>query len=453
MGGYQESFEKDSYAKYAATEADAAAESQHSLVPPPIDLTTEFALAQQARFGALAAEGHPGASELQQVYVSGETLVGDASDAYDTFVGSARFATGMVIRFDTLQQMLDQDGDLSTNFVLDAKTQEVTAEALQSHDVNKSSDSLTGAMKKLSTKRTALVAAAKRARGPALRARAAMETAKADAAGEEKADIEARIATFANLAAVAQTGGKAVMGGDVSGAVGSIAKGMADAGGADIDPTSVKGAAKACGQLYYAKELVALEHQIKAATKAAKYLDDEALKQEIAAVALELEVAREEYATAAKDAQDALDDRRKRFAEAGRTIDRDERSAGADEGEVSDSLLLGSSATEAKLLLASAQADGDAASTAVEAAQENARERGAFYQTEDTQSEIGGRMRYLTRGVSDKFADDPDYTALYGMSKAIQKWQDAATQAATHLDTVAAAFSTNIMEPAGGGEY
>ncbi len=453
MAGYHASFEKDSYAQYAAMDADAAAEAPHALVPPPIELTTDFALAQQARFEALAAEGRPGATELQQVYAVGEGLVSDASDAYDTFVGSARFATGMVVRFDALQQMLDQDGDLATNFVLDTKTQDVTTEALQARDLNKSSDSLTGAMTNLSTKRTALVAAAKRARQPALRARSATETAKADAAGKEKAAIEDRIDTFANIAALGQTGVKAVMGGDVAGAVGTIAKGAADLGDAGIDPTSVKGAAKACGQLYYAKELVALEHQIKAATNAAKYLEDEAVKAELQAVMLELEVAREEYAAAAKSAQDALDDRRKRFAEAGREIDRDERSAGAEEGEVSDSLLLGSSATEAQLLLASARADGDAASTAVEAARDNARERGAFYQTKDTQSEIGGRQHYLTRGVSDKFADDPDYTALYGMSKAIQKWQDAATQAATHLDTVAAAFSTNIMEPAGGREY
>lgn len=461
MSGYLESFAEGSYAQAAAAAADAAAEAPHELVPPPIDLSPEFVKEQQARFLTLKNEGRPGADTIYDVYVEDERLQEPAATSYADFVSAARLATKSVVRFDALSQSIDQDGDLGTNFVLDATTREATKEALQTSGANKEAGSVEGAMRKMGVARRDLLQVSKKVKNAALRARSAEETAKADAGEEQVAAIEAKIERVEKIAALLDVGVSAATGsgatslGDVKDAVLSMDnfQSAAEKGaaiGTDVDVTSVSGVAGIGARLYYADELSALQKQITAAKSAARSLSDAAARGDLEALLEELEVKTAAYQDAAQTAESALEDRRKQYAEAGKAVDADARSAGAEEGEVSESLLLGSAAEEAKLMVSMGRDTGLEAATAVDDAYTNARKRDdTSYQTEEDMSEINGRMRYLTRGRFESLADDPDVTALYQMQKAIKKWQEAADQADAHLDGVVGSFRGNITEHAG----
>lgn len=466
MSGYLESFEADSYAKYAAEDADAAAEVPNELVPPPIDLTPEFAQEQQERFRGLMAEGRPGADTIYDVYVEDERLQETAGITYGEFVATARLATKSVVRFDALSQAIDQDGDLRSNFVLDDQTREATTEALQDRDANKEGNSLADAMRGLSVARKELLAVKMSVSAETIEACAAEEDLKAAAAEDELGEIEENIETVKKVAGLIDIGVSAATGSGATSLAGvmksvatmgnaekAISKG-ADLAGAGFDPLSLPDVAGMGARLYYAEEIGALQKQIKAAKSAASTLRSSSARRKLNALYVELEAKTEAYEQAAKAADTAMEDRRKQYAEAGKAVDKDARSAGAEEGEVSESLLLGSAAEEAKLMVSMGRLAGDEAALAVDDAYSNARKRDdTSYQTEEDMSEINGRKQYLTRGRFESLADDPDLSKLYQMEKAIQKWQEAADQADAHLDGVVGSFRGNITDHAGVGEY
>ncbi|MBK9031427.1 MAG: hypothetical protein IPL61_08835 [Myxococcales bacterium] len=453
--GYLASFKPDSSTLYAAKDADAAASADHVLIPPAIALTTDYALAQQDRFAELMREGRPGADDLHQVYVDDERLQDAAGIDYDDFVAAARLATRSVVRYDFLLKRYDSDGDLANNFALDPTTAALTTSALQHSGADRGGDSLTKALADARASSRTLASTGKKLRGAAQRMRATAALAQVDEDQGARDDVDHTIEKFGAIAALVEVGVKAATGSADVSMLTDVAKTgttLATDGqgpGLATDPSSL---AETGARLYYAKEIQALEAQIAGGKKIAATLTDSAAQAEVDALLDDLMTQVAHHAAITKHAEAVLEDRRKDYAQAGTEVDASADSAGTEEGEVSEALLLGAAASEARVLLTYAEDAATGASASVGAAVTNSSGRRKSYFTADDTFEINGHDQYLPRGRSDDLGDDPDLATLYTMTKAIERWQDAVPQASAHLDLATGLFQQHIVEPSGGSD-
>lgn len=468
MTDYKSQYAPNSLAAEAATKADAeggAAAEDHALIPPTIELTPDYVHDQQKKFRELAAGGYLGAQALVDVYVEDERLQGMAGVTYGHFAGAARLATAAVCRYDSLRGSLDQDHDVATNFDLGKGTKQLATSALDDANASDSDGSLTGAMSDWKQARRGVASAHKRVQGVLFRMRARDQDRRKDAEEGELAKIDAniKIATQVGagigvlIAAITGTGHRAMLGAATFGNAWSATKGYAGgvtkAAGADVDVGSIAGLAKLGAQIYYAEDIAALKTKIAASKATAGQLDEVADRCDVEATFDELDQAVDQFERTAKVAESALERRRRQFAKAGAKVDADAQSGGAEEGEVGESLLLGSAALEAGLLVGSAREAGADAFADVTTAYNHTKERRAPYWTEEETISMNGHRHLLPHSRADHISDDPDVTALYQMQHAIKRWQTAATEATEHLDATKGAFTAGIGAEANVDEY